>query len=194
MEASISTLFTAVNNAKGAFRLKLRRASRTVRLKNAIENVAPMVFDKIARRVVQKYWRWRRGLTLGARAIVIDGDGRILLVRQTYARGWTLPGGGVEFSESLEQGLARELDEEAGIAIDGAPELMGIYDNRSAFPGDHVATYIVRRWHRIRATKPNMEIAATGFFHPDELPEAMNPGARRRIEEMLGRRAQDGVW
>ena len=54
------------------------------------------------------------------RGIVIDSDGRILLVRQTYAHGWILPGGGVEFGELLERSLARELDEEAGIAIDGA--------------------------------------------------------------------------
>ena len=194
MEASIATLFTAVNNAKGAVRLKLQRASGITRLKRAIENAAPMVFDKVARRGVQKYWRWRRGLTLGVRGIVSDSDGRILLVRQTYAHGWILPGGGVEFGESLDQSLARELDEEAGIAIDGAPELMGIYDNRSAFPGDHVAMYVVRHWHRSRATVPNMEIAEIGFFRPDALPEATNPGSRRRIEEMLGQRVQDSVW
>jgi ADP-ribose pyrophosphatase YjhB (NUDIX family) len=194
MEASISTLFSAVNNAKGAFRLKLRRASSTAWLKKAIESAAPMIFDKVARRAVQKYWRWRRGLTLGVRGIVSDSDGRILLVRQTYAHGWMLPGGGVEFGESLDQSLARELDEEAGIAIDGAAELMGIYDNRSAFPGDHVAMYVVRHWHRTRATAPNMEIAEIGFFRPDALPETINPGSRRRIEEMLGLRVADSVW
>jgi ADP-ribose pyrophosphatase YjhB (NUDIX family) len=184
----------AISNDKGAVRLKLPRASGTTWLRRAIDNAAPAMFDKFARRLFQKYWRWQRGLTLGVRAIVFDRDGRVLLVRQTYARGWTLPGGGVEFGETLNRGLARELDEEAGIAIDGAPELMGIYDNRALFPGDHVAMYVVRHWHRLRATESNMEIAETGFFHPDALPEAMNPGARRRIEEILGRRPQEDVW
>jgi 8-oxo-dGTP pyrophosphatase MutT (NUDIX family) len=194
MEASIVTLFTAVNNAKGADQPRLRRPSSASRLKRAIENAAPIVFDKVARRAAQRYWRWRRGLTIGVRGIVIDNDGRILLVRQTYAPGWILPGGGVESNESFVRSLARELDEEAGIAVDGAPELMGIYDNRCVFPGDHVAIYIVRHWHRIRATAPNMEIAEIGFFRPDALPEAMNPGAQRRIEELLGLRAQGVVW
>ncbi len=194
MEASISTLFTSVSDAKSTPRTKPGRVSNTARLKKAIASAAPLFFDKFARRAVQKYWRWRRGLTLGVRGIVIDSDGRILLVRQTYTHGWTLPGGGVEFDESLDRGLARELDEEAGIALDGDPELMGIYDNRSEFPGDHVAMYVVRHWRRIRTTEPNLEIAETGFFRPDALPEAMNPGARRRIEEMLGLRAQDEVW
>jgi ADP-ribose pyrophosphatase YjhB (NUDIX family) len=194
MEASIRTHFTPVSSSKGNARPAPARSSSMAWLKQAIENAAPVVFDKVARRAAQKYWRWRRGLTLGVRGIVIDSDGRILLVRQTYTRGWTLPGGGVEFRESLDQGLARELDEEAGIAIDGDPELMGIYDNRSEFPGDHVAMYVVRHWHRSRATTPNLEIAETGFFHPDALPESINAGARRRIEEFLGQRVQGETW
>jgi 8-oxo-dGTP diphosphatase len=45
-------------------------------------------------------------------------DGKILLVRhekkgRTY---WLLPGGGVEFGESLDEALQRELREECGIA------------------------------------------------------------------------------
>jgi ADP-ribose pyrophosphatase YjhB (NUDIX family) len=194
MEASIRTQSTAIHDGEDAVPLNLRRASGTTRLRRAIDKAVPTIFDTFARRLIQKYWRWQRGLTLGVRAIVIDRDGRILLVRQTYTRGWILPGGGVEFRETLNRSLARELDEEAGIAIDGAPELMGIYDNRALFPGDHVAMYIVRDWHRVRATKPNMEIAETGFFHPEALPEAMNPGARRRIEEILGQRPREDVW
>ena len=194
MEASIRTLLTSVSDSKSNVRATPQRPSVMTWLKKAIERAAPVVFDKVARRAAQKYWRWRRGLTLGVRGIVIDSEGRILLVRQTYTRGWTLPGGGVEFSESLDQGLARELDEEAGIALDSDPQLMGIYDNRSEFPGDHVAMYVVRHWHRIRATEPNLEIAETGFFRPDALPESLNPGAQRRIEEFLGLRTQGEAW
>ncbi len=51
---------------------------------------------KAVRRMMQLYWRWQRALTLGARAVVIDAEGRILLVRHTYMPGWTFPGGGVE--------------------------------------------------------------------------------------------------
>ncbi len=154
---------------------------------------ALMVFKKPMRWLFQKYWRWSRALTLGVRAIVIDPEERILLVRHTYTEGWNLPGGGVEFGESVEESLARELDEEGGVILEGVPELVGIYDNRAIFPGDHVVIYAVRHWRRDRIPAPNMEIAETGFFHPDALPDTTVPSARRRIEEMLGMRATEAV-
>ena len=50
----------------------------------------------VTRRVLHAYWRFSRGATLGVRAMVIDGDGRVFLIRHTYVEGWHLPGGGVE--------------------------------------------------------------------------------------------------
>jgi ADP-ribose pyrophosphatase YjhB (NUDIX family) len=197
-EANIATLMNVFSHATGALKLQVRRASSLAALKAGLkagaQRAAPMVFDKVARRLAQKYWRWRRALTLGVRGIVIDSEGRVLLVRQTYIEGWTLPGGGVEFGETLEQALARELDEEGGVTVDGTPELVGIYDNRAAFPGDHVAIYVVRQWHRNRVPKPNLEIAETGFFYPEALPSNVLPATRRRIEEMLGQRSAEAVW
>ena len=51
-------------------------------------------------------------------AIILDGD-RILLAK--HRRGtknyWLLPGGGVEFGETLEEAIVRELKEEAALEI-----------------------------------------------------------------------------
>jgi 8-oxo-dGTP diphosphatase len=52
---------------------------------------------------------------------VIFRDGKILLVRRTKspARGfYSLPGGRVEFGETLHTALHREIDEETGLKVD----------------------------------------------------------------------------
>ena len=37
----------------------------------------------------------RKRLTVGVRAVLVDGD-KVLLVKHTYTPGWQFPGGGVE--------------------------------------------------------------------------------------------------
>ena len=59
----------------------------------------------------------------GARGIVIDDDGRLILIKRTkpgQAPYWTTPGGGVEDSDAtVEDALRRELAEELGATADG---------------------------------------------------------------------------
>jgi ADP-ribose pyrophosphatase YjhB (NUDIX family) len=132
------------------------------------------------------FWaRLTRPMTLGVRGVVTDKEGRVLLVEHTYVHGWYLPGGGVDRGESVEEALRRELLEEAGVEIEGAPELIAIHASE-AFKNDHVALYRIRAWRQVEATSRG-EIARTGFFAPDALPEGTTRANRRRIAEALGR-------
>lgn len=143
---------------------------------------------------LQRYWRLTRALTMGAQAVVIDGDGRILLIRHTYRTGWHFPGGGVERNETAEGALARELEEEAGVALTGRPVLFGLYANFRNFPSDHVALYIVREWRQPLAPQPNHEIAAHGFFAKDALPRDVTRAVAARVREVFDGAERSDTW
>ena len=93
----------------------------------------------------------RAALTIGVRAVVIDGSGRVFLVKHTYVAGWHLPGGGVEVGETVAKALARELHEEGNIELTGPAAFFGIYYNRRISRRDHVALYVVRSFPSKRA-------------------------------------------
>jgi ADP-ribose pyrophosphatase YjhB (NUDIX family) len=103
----------------------------------------------------------------GVRALVIDADGRIFLVKHSYVSGWHLPGGGVEAGETLAQAVARELREEGNIEMTAPPRLHGIFFNNRASRRDHVALFVVRAFRQLAAPVPNGEIIAHGFFAAD---------------------------
>lgn len=148
----------------------------------------------VFRRLIQPYWRVQRGLTLGAQGIVIDGDNRVLLVRHGYRPGWCFPGGGVEKGETVLTALGRELEEEAGVAIEGTPDLMGVYSNEHQFPGDHIVLYVVRSWRRTRIPEPNREIVAHDFFDALAPPPDSAPSTERRLAELFGGSTRDEHW
>jgi ADP-ribose pyrophosphatase YjhB (NUDIX family) len=58
-------------------------------------------------------------LRQAARAVVLDTDDRILLVRFEFPSRavWAAPGGGIDEGETDEEAIRRELDEELGLAV-----------------------------------------------------------------------------
>jgi len=139
--------------------------------------------------------RLRRGMTLGVRAAVFDGDGRVFLVRHTYTPGWYLPGGGVEPGETLVAALDRELMEEGAIALDRPAELFGLYLNRHISRRDHVALFVARDWRQVRQPRlPNLEIVECGFFAPNDLPDGATAATRQRLAEIKNGAAISLEW
>lgn len=139
------------------------------------------------------YRRFARTVTIGVRAVVIDGEERVFLVKPSYASGWQLPGGDVEVGEAVGTTLSRELLKEGGISIAGTPQFFGIYLNQRISRRDHIALYVVRSFQQSRPERTG-EITTHGFFSPRSLPVDTTPSTRARIVEVLQGQPAAEVW
>ena len=132
-------------------------------------------------------WMWRAigPRTVGVRGLVLDGDGRVLLVRHTYgAAYWHLPGGGVHRRESIVAALHRELREETGVIVTGPVRLLGTYSSLTEGKSDHISVFVVDTFECERDHSESGEIDAARFFPIGELPEDASPATKRRLEDL----------
>src|SRR5262249_47871966 len=152
---------------------------------NPALRAARRMMERAVRTMVHLYWRISRGLTLGVRALVIDAQGRVFLVKHSYVPGWHLPGGGVEPGETVFDALARELKEEGNIDLVGTPKQFGIYFHPVLLRRDHVVLFVVEGFRQPAPPVPAHEITAHGFFQRDALPPDTSAATRARIAEVM---------
>ena len=151
-------------------------------------------FEPLLRRIFHAYFLVVRGMTLGVRAVVLDADNKVFLVKHSYVSGWYLPGGGVDFGETMEQAMRRELKEEGDIDLTGEAVLHGIFLNSHVSRRDHVAVYVIRQFRQDRPPEPNHEIVECGFYAANALPEETTRGTRLRIAEVLDGTTPGETW
>lgn len=147
---------------------------------------------KIAQLLRRLYWWLARPETLGVRAILVNRDGKILLVWHKYQEGWFLPGGKISGGENYEDALRRELREELGVELISRPEKLGEYANTYEYKKDTIVVFVVRGFKQ--EPKKHFEIEEQKLFSPQGLPERVSPGTRRRIEEWIGQRTVNNQW
>ncbi|MFA6390967.1 MAG: NUDIX domain-containing protein [Patescibacteria group bacterium] len=74
------------------------------------------------------------------KCIMVDSEGKIALVGTTVHYIYTLPGGGVDDSEKIEEGIKREVKEETGFDVE-IIEMLGVIDDYRNREKKHCISY-----------------------------------------------------
>ena len=100
--------------------------------------------------------------------IIEIGDRIVLIERLNPPHGWALPGGFVDFGETVEQAAIREMREETSLEVE-LTDLLGIYSNPQRDPrGQTISVvYIGRGRGELRAADDAKNAA---LFRPEQPP------------------------
>ena len=125
----------------------------------------------------------------GTCAIILDSVGQVLLTRRADNGAWCLPGGHLDFGETVEQCVVREADEETGLIVE-VERLTGVYSQpwpKSAHllrPRHYVIlSFLCRRTGG--ELRLNDEVTEIRYFSPDDLPGGLFEWHRERIDDAL---------
>lgn len=109
---------------------------------------------------------------VGIAAALRTDDGRWLLIRRGDTGTWCLPGGTLEWGETLTEALGRELEEEAGVTEYELVRVLGAWSAPMRDPRFHAVTVGVECKVEPPAKPPlnALEIREAKLFREDELP------------------------
>ncbi|MCP8322781.1 MAG: nucleotide sugar dehydrogenase [Candidatus Methylarchaceae archaeon HK02M2] len=103
--------------------------------------------------------------------VIVEDGGEVMLVRRNcepFKRLWSLPGGYVEYGETVENAAKREVKEESGLDIE-LSRIIGIYSDSYRHPWKHVIA-ICYLAHTDKG-EINTEFQDVKFFILSKIPE-----------------------
>jgi 8-oxo-dGTP diphosphatase len=118
-------------------------------------------------------------------------DGRYLLIRRGDTGTWALPGGTLEWGETLTSAIEREMLEEAGVERAELERVVGVYSRPDRDPRFHAVTVCValRIDEPRRAPMNGLEIREVRLFAERDLPGDLALG----MNDMLAAARRGGV-
>lgn len=120
---------------------------------------------------------------MGAAAVILDSEGRILLVKHSYGKNnWDLPGGKSEKNESAQETAKREVLEETGLEVT-VGQLTGVYYDPNY--DMHHFVFISNNDKNQVPQPSSPEILECRFCSIDDLPRPISDFTYRRIKEAL---------
>ena len=104
--------------------------------------------------------------------IIIEMDeGIVLIQRANPPYGWALPGGFVDYGESLEAAAIREAKEETSLEVELISQL-GAYSDPKRDPRHHTISVVFEARAKGRP-KASDDAKAVGIFNKEDLPEEL---------------------
>ncbi|GIE85084.1 NUDIX domain-containing protein [Actinoplanes regularis] len=128
-------------------------------------------------------------MTVGARAVLRDSVGRVLLIRRSDNGRWALPAGTMELRQTLRECAIREVFEETGLTVHGVTPF-AIYSGEqlstSAYgqPYQHITLACRADSWSGELLRETDETIDAGFYPVDALPETTGPNTRRTLEDL----------
>lgn len=127
--------------------------------------------------------------------VTYDDAGRVLLIKRRDNGQWQAPGGVLELGETFEEGVAREVLEEAGVHV-CAEQLTGVYKNLC----EGVVALVFRCRLLDGEPKESDEAAEVAWIDAKEAPRLMTPAFSIRVADAMSglglgaaSRAHDGT-
>lgn len=125
---------------------------------------------------------------VGIVAVARTPDGRLLLVRRGDNGAWGLPGGTLEWGETLVTGLGRELEEEAGVVEHEVVRVLGAWSDPMRDPRFHAVTIGVACAVAPPVKPPSnrLEIREVKLFDDADVPPRLAFGAEDIVKAARG--------
>jgi ADP-ribose pyrophosphatase YjhB (NUDIX family) len=139
---------------------------------------------------LRQYIGHRPILMVGAAALILNKENRLLLLERSDSSCWGPPGGAVELGEEVEAAARREILEETGLEI-GGMELFGVFSGPQLYyrypNGDEVYNitiiYLTRDWQG--ELRLNDEHTGSGWFTLEEIPDNISPPIQPVMERFV---------
>jgi len=128
----------------------------------------------------------------GVTLVPVLADGSIVLVRRVDDGCWSLPGGLVDWGETIAVAAARELREETGLELEALGRVVGIYSAPDRDPRMHsIALALEVRVRGTFAVQDTLEIAEVAAFERDRLPQtALSHDHHLQLQDYLDDRVR----
>jgi len=200
-----SVAFPALGCGVGGFtpekaaRVMIEEVIRHLETPSALKEVVFVLFDantfSAFERAISEHLEYTEGKTqcnpIPTVDVIIEmDDGIVLIRRKNPPYGWAIPGGFVDYGESLEEAVVREAKEETGLDLEGLRQFHTYSDPTRDPRGHTISTVFVARGRGIPKASDDAE--ELRIFNRENLPEELAFDHKKIIDDYFKAKLETG--